>query len=117
MSRKDKRISVSRDQYQSLKEKVEELSFVWQEYERQNPNDWYIFKYQGVMRQFLAHESSDYLYESVQPSRFSSKVRMPLAVYHELTELSAISHELQDVMAYPPYGSASLDPLLSPNKT
>ncbi len=110
-------IKVTADHYYSLKEKVEELAFVWQEYERENPNDWYLFKYQGIMRHFLSHDSSDYLHESVHPSRFSSKMKMPLSVYHELTELSAISHELQDVMAHPPYGSAVLDPLLSQNKT
>ncbi len=117
MSRKDKRIRVSLDHYHQLKEKVEELSFIWQEYERKNPNDWYIFKYQGVMRNFLGHESSDYLYDSVRPSRFTSKVTLPLTVYHELIELSDISRELQDVMAYPPYGSAALDPLTPLKKT
>lgn len=110
-------IKVAADHYYSLKGKVEELAYIWQEFERKNPNDWYIFKYQGVMRHFLSHDSSDYLYESVQPSRFSSKVKMPLSVYHELIELAGISHELQDVMAHPPYGSAALDPLLIKNKT
>ncbi len=102
-------IKVTADRYHSLKEKVEELAFVWQEYERQNPNDWYLFKYQGIMRYFLSHESSDYLYETVHHSRFSSKVKVPLSVYHELVELSTISYELQDVMAHPPYGSAALN--------
>ncbi len=102
-------IKLSLGDYHQLKEKVEELAFVWQEYERKNPNDWYMFKYQGIMRHFLSHESSDYLYESVQPSRFSSKVKLPLTVYHDLVELSGISQELQDVMAHPPYGSAALD--------
>ncbi len=110
-------IKLPLDEYHHLKERVEELAFVWQEYERENPNDWYIFKYQGIMRYFLSHESSDYLYESVRQLRFSSKVKLPLAVYHELIELSSISQELQDVMAHPPYGSAALKPFPPKEKT
>lgn len=104
-------IKLSCDRYHYLKEKVEELTFVWQEYDRKNPNDWYYFKYQSVMRLFLAHDSSDYLYEAVQSVHFSSKVKLPLKTYHELVELADISKELQDVMAHPPYGSAALDSL------
>ncbi len=110
-------IKLSLDEYHQLKEKVEELAFVWQEYERENPNDWYIFKYQGIMRHFLSHESSEYLYDSVRQLRFSSKVKLPLTVYRELIELSNISRELQDVMAHPPYGAAALDPLTPLKKT
>ena len=100
-----KKVTLPVERYRQLKQEVEELTFVWQEYERKNPNDWYTFKYQGVMRSFLSHESGEYLFELVQPARFSSKVKIPLTVYQELVELSDISQELQDVMAHPPYGS------------
>ncbi len=110
-------IKITFHHYHKLKEKVEELAFVWQEYERLNPNDWYMFKYQGVMRHFLSHDSSDYLFEAVRQSHFSSKVKLPLTVYHDLVELSDISQELQDVMSHPPYGSAALEPLSTQPKT
>lgn len=99
------RIKVSYDDYCRLKQSLEGIEWIWSQYERNCPNEWYLFKYQNLMRLFCERGGANYLMSKVHKSWFSTKVKVPVATYRELIELVDIGQELQDIINNPPYGS------------
>lgn len=99
---------LTQEEYRLLKEAVEHLPWIWNRYVQSGVNDWYRFKYQQVLRHFCANGEGEPLFNQVTPIRWRHQVRMPRDVYLELKELAGISHQLQDILAHPPYGTASL---------
>ncbi|MBP1044620.1 hypothetical protein I6N95_26775 [Vagococcus sp. BWB3-3] len=103
---------ISCDEYEKLKQSLGGLGWLWQSYQRERPNDWYEFKYQTVLRNFLANDVEGQLTSQAHYKRFPKRVKLPERAYREMKELSEIYEELQDVLEHPPYGTKSLSELL-----
>ncbi|MBP1040130.1 hypothetical protein I6N95_03805 [Vagococcus sp. BWB3-3] len=111
-----KKQTITYEEYDRLKQWVNELPWVWQEYQRKAPDGWYEFKYQGILRQFISEEGGDQLFSQARRLRWGKRVRLPKSVYQDMKELADICLELQDVLAYPPFGSFSLTDTEKPRK-
>lgn len=102
--------TISYREYACLKQQVQELGWVWHQYQQKWPDGWYEFKYQPVLRHFSRTNREEFLLSQVHHKRFFHRVKMPNAVYLELKELANIRLELQDVLDNPPYGSQVVAP-------
>ncbi|MBP1042334.1 hypothetical protein I6N95_15040 [Vagococcus sp. BWB3-3] len=93
------------EEYDQLKQLVVELPWVWQRYQRELPDGWFVFKYQSRLRLIIGDEEEERLFSQASRVRLLKRMRVPKRVYQELKELAAICLELQDVLDHPPYGS------------
>ncbi len=97
--------TLSYEEFKQIKRAVAELNWTWRRYQQNEPDGWYAFKYQHVVRAFLSTEEEEKLLSQASYKRLTRRVKLPLGTYLTLKELADISLELQDVLAYPPYGS------------
>lgn len=111
-----KNITLSYEEYERLEHAIKGLGWVWQTYQREVPDGWYEFKYHVVLRRFIADELEENLLAQVTRYRFFKRVKVPRAVYRELTELAGIYEELNRVLAYPPYGDYPLPTVVDESK-
>ncbi|MBP1040234.1 hypothetical protein I6N95_04325 [Vagococcus sp. BWB3-3] len=99
-----KQLTISQSEGERLIQAVKGLGWAWQTYQREVPDGWYEFKYQPVLRQFMASDMEDQLLSQVRATWFK-RIKLPVTVYRELMELATIYEELQDALDHPPYGS------------
>lgn len=103
-----KMATISYKEYDTLKRAIQGLGWTWQEYQRKVPDGWYEFKYQNILRHFMATDAEETLLGQAQPKRFPKCVKLPRPVYREMKDLEIIYNDLQDVLDTPPFGSISL---------
>lgn len=101
--------TLSYEEFKHMKQAVMELSWVWRRYQQNEPDGWYEFKYQHVVRDFLKVDGEEKLLSQANHKRLTRRVKLPIGTYLTLKELADISLELQDVLEHPPYGSIMVE--------